>query len=50
LEIKAAMMTAAAFISGGSNFSINSVLTQSGAVSTRALRLCREYEEIATRE
>ena len=39
LEISAAMMTPAAVISGGSNFSINSVIMQSRAVSNRALRL-----------
>jgi hypothetical protein len=35
-EIHAAMMTPAAVINGGSNFSINSVIMQSRAVSNRA--------------
>lgn len=40
------MMAPAADISGGSNFSINSVIMQSRAVSNRALRLGTKYEVI----
>lgn len=38
------MMAPAADISGGSNFSINSVIMQSRAVSNRALPLSTKYE------
>jgi hypothetical protein len=42
------MMAPAADISAGSNFSINSALMQSRAVSNRALRLSTKYERIVT--
>ncbi|HSV63808.1 MAG TPA: hypothetical protein VLH83_10735, partial [Chthoniobacterales bacterium] len=41
-EISAAMMAPTAVISDGSNFSINSVIMQSRAMSNRALRLSTE--------
>jgi hypothetical protein len=46
-EIRAAMMAPAAEISGGSNFSMNSVLMRSRAVSKCALRMKTEYGRIA---
>lgn len=39
-------MAPAADISGGSNFSMNSVIMQSRAVSNRALRLSTKYGRI----
>ena len=46
--MSAAMMAPAAVISGGSNFSKNSVIMQSRAISNRALRLSTKYEVIVT--
>jgi hypothetical protein len=45
LEINAAMMAPAADISAGSNFSINSVLVQSRAMSNCTLRLGTKKRE-----
>jgi hypothetical protein len=45
-EINAAMMTPAAVISGGSNFSINSVIMQSRVVSNCGLRLSTKYGRV----